>query len=312
MGLFVNFYCWTWVWGNLFIHGDVDSLSTWLFFSALLFSQFVLSGALLLHCFSSKGHGRSSAEAWSHFTVACWVLGKATSWSPERICFCASLSHLEGLSQMNAQDTLAGCSLMLAPCYCLHQFGSKTGRFGVDGKIRYSSFITVLCIPGYLQWHNTSHFVSVHLKAQMHRHWYLRMIFFLSEQQADLRRLKSATAALKAVSVNTAKAQDAFTLSNISWEVCFSFSFLRVLPGPQWCTCLGKHHHQIQGCRRVLPACWSPSHAPPKDYSSSLDAVAGGWGNCDQISLHHTVRGTGLGGRGRSSLSRCNKFVRTR
>lgn len=76
----------------------------------------------------------------------------------------------------------------------------------------------------------------------------------LSEQQADLCSFRAATVPLKALSVNTAKALDALALRNISWEVCFGFSFLCVLPAPQECACPGKHHHQIQGHRHVLPA----------------------------------------------------------
>lgn len=63
---------------------------------------------------------------------------------------CMSLSHLEGLHQMGAQDTLAGCFLMQPPRYHLHQFGSKTGGFGVDVKIKYSSFITAYAFTGFL------------------------------------------------------------------------------------------------------------------------------------------------------------------
>lgn len=110
----------------------------------------LLSRALLWHGFSSKGRGRSLAEAWRYFTGACQVLGKTISSSPEMACFCASLSHLEGLNQMNAQDLLAGCSLMLSPSDSLHQFGSKNSRFGVGVKIKYSSFSTVYASTGFL------------------------------------------------------------------------------------------------------------------------------------------------------------------
>jgi len=61
--------------------------------------------------------------------------------------------------------------------------------------------------------HNTPYFVSVYLKAQFHSYWYQRMISFLSlsEQLADLCRLRAATVPLKA-----AEALDIPTLSNIS------------------------------------------------------------------------------------------------
>lgn len=51
---------------------------------------------------------------------------------------------------MNTQDNLAGCSLTLPPCDRLYQFGSKTGGFGVDVKIKYSSLTTVYAFTGSL------------------------------------------------------------------------------------------------------------------------------------------------------------------
>lgn len=103
-----------------------------------------LSGALPLHSFSTKGHERSSAKAWSRFTA--WVLCKS---SPQvqavRLCVC--LSHPEGLREMNSQDTSSGWSRVLPLCYRLHCFGSgghsNVGSFVGDRKIIYSSLITV-------------------------------------------------------------------------------------------------------------------------------------------------------------------------
>lgn len=66
----LTFYYWEWVLGNLFIHANRDSWCTWLLFSSSLVS-ILLSRALLWHCFSSKGHGRSLAEAWSYWAGVC-------------------------------------------------------------------------------------------------------------------------------------------------------------------------------------------------------------------------------------------------
>lgn len=144
------------------------------------------------------------------------------------------------------------CSLMLSPCNSLHQFGSKNIRFGGGVKIKYSSFMSVDAFTGFLSTcgDKTRSILWVCIWKQNFtdsgtERWHLSC----SEQQTC--SLKAASVFLRVMSVNTAKALNIPALINMSWEVCFSFSFLCVLPVLQCRTCAGKYHHQIQGCRHA-------------------------------------------------------------